>query len=208
MKREFLMLAKPFAPGKDTLAGKYVSEKLDGTRVFWDGGLSRGVPLAVVPWANTTNPKTGQLKPNLPPTASGLWSRYGNPIFAPDWFINQLPACPLDGELWAGRGNFQTLRSIVARDEPDERWRNVQFAVFGSPALKTVFCDGLIKNANFVKSFDANSIKSFVMGRLESTGLGTDFKSLVDPVEFWQELGFLNTMIPSDGSSVLYLHRQ
>lgn len=208
MKREFLMLAKPFTPGKDSLAGMYVSEKLDGTRVFWDGGLSRGVPLALVPWANVTDPKTGQLKPHLPPQASGLWSRYGNPIFAPEWWLNQLPACPLDGELWAGRGSFQTLRSIVARNEPDERWRDVQFAVFGSPSLRTVFGDGVIKNANFVKTFDANAIKSFVMGRLETTGLGTDFKSIVEPVEFWQELCFLNDMIPSDGSSVLYLHRQ
>lgn len=207
MKREFLMLAKTFDPDRDALAGKYVSEKLDGSRVFWDGGVSRGVPLTTVPWANVTDPKTGNLKPNLPPLATGLWSRYGNPVFAPDWWLNQLPACPLDGELWAGRGSFQTLRSIVARNNPDERWRDVQFAVFGSPAPKVVFGDGLIKNANFVKAVSEEAAKSFVMGRMDA-GMGEDYKCLHKAVSFEEELSFLNSMIPSDGSSVLYLHRQ
>lgn len=208
MSREFLMLAKTFNPQKDKLAGKYVSEKLDGSRVFWDGGLSRGVPLTAVPWANTTDPKTGNMKPNLPPFATGLWSRYGNPVIAPDWWLNQLPACPLDGELWAGRGGFQTLRSIVSRNNPDERWHDVQFAVFSSPPLSEVFAGGLIKNTNFVKALDTDKAKSFVLGQMASTGIGEDFKCLVGPATFNDELSFLSSMIPSDGSSVLYLHQQ
>lgn len=208
MSREFLMLAKTFNPQKDTLAGKYVSEKLDGSRVFWDGGLSRGVALGAVPWANTTDPKTGNMKPHLPQFATGLWSRYGNPVIAPDWWLNQLPACPLDGELWAGRGGFQTLRSIVSKNNPDERWHDVQFAVFSSPPLSAVFAGGLIKNTNFVKNLDSDQAKSFIMGQMASTGIGEDFKCIVGPATFENELLFLNTMIPSDGSSVLYLHRQ
>lgn len=207
MKREFLMLAKPYDPDKNDVAGKYISEKLDGSRVFWDGGLSRGVSILNVPWANITDPKTGNPKKNLPPVATGMWSRYGNPIMAPDWFLNQLPACPLDGELWAGRGNFQTLRSIVARDNPDERWRDVQFAVFGSPPMSEVFGDGLIKNSNFVHSMQAERNKSFIMGRLEH-GLLEHFTSLTGKITFDEELAFLNSMIPSDGSTVVYLHGQ
>jgi DNA ligase-1 len=207
MSRDFLMLAKPFNPEKDRLAGKYISEKLDGSRVFWDGGLSRNALIDSVPWANLTDPKTGNRKPNLPERATGLWSRYGNPVFAPDWWLNQLPACPLDGELWAGRGNFQTLRSIVARNNPDERWRDVQFAVFSSPPLSQIFGSGLVKNTNFVRNFDADAIKSFCMGRMDA-GFGEDFKSLIGPTPFDQELTFLSSLIPSEGSSVLYLHRQ
>jgi DNA ligase-1 len=207
MSREFLMLAKTYNPDKDRIGGRYVSEKLDGTRVFWDGGLSRGTPLTNVPWANLTNPKTGEPKPNLPLVATGLWSRYGNPIMAPDWFLNQLPACLLDGELWAGRGNFQTLRSIIAQNNPDERWHDVQFAVFGSPPITEVFGDGLIKNANFVHSIQETRANTFVMGRMEH-GLLADFQCLRGKVSFSEELSFLNSMIPSDGSSVLYLHQQ
>ncbi|MGO9107157.1 MAG: hypothetical protein ACLQDH_13660, partial [Dissulfurispiraceae bacterium] len=103
-KREFLQLADHYDPFKSNVAGWYISEKLDGTRCFWDGGLSRGLPPESVPWASVTDPKTGERKAKIKPIATGLWSRYGNPIMAPDWWLNRLPACPLDGELWAGRG--------------------------------------------------------------------------------------------------------
>ena len=34
-------------------------------------------------------------------------SRLGNQFFAPDWFVADLPADTLDGELWVGRKKFQ-----------------------------------------------------------------------------------------------------
>ena len=43
----------------------------------------------------------------------GLWdgrtlrTRAGNVIAAPAWFIAKLPKQALDGELWAGRGQFE-----------------------------------------------------------------------------------------------------
>ncbi|MHC4302551.1 MAG: DNA ligase-like domain-containing protein, partial [Planctomycetota bacterium] len=149
-RREFLQLAKKFDPDKHDPSGMWISEKLDGTRVFWDGGITRGLPTDQVPWASIINPKTGDRKPKIKPVATGLWSRYGNPIIAPDWWLNQLPSMFLDGELFAGRGNFQTLRSITAKDVAEEdAWRKVQFAVFGSPAPSQVFAAGEIKNANF-----------------------------------------------------------
>jgi ATP-dependent DNA ligase len=39
---------------------------------------------------------------------SQLLSRAGNVIHAPAWFTARLPTTPLDGELWAGRGRFET----------------------------------------------------------------------------------------------------
>lgn len=207
MKREFLMAANRYNPDRHELAGMYVSEKLDGSRVFWDGGLSRGIALSAVPWANTINPKTGQPKPNLPERATGLWSRYGNPVIAPDWWLNQLPVCPLDGELWAGRGNFQTLRSIVSKNIPDDRWEDVQFAVFGSPSLGVMFQAGEINNANFVLTLDEKKVEAFIMSRLRSD-IGKHFTSLAGFNSFDAELHFLSSAIPSEGSTVLYLHPQ
>ena len=204
-RREFLMLAKKYIPGKSAITGRYVSEKLDGTRVFWDGGVSRGVPLTLVPWANLTHPKTGEPKANLPQFATGLYSRYANPIMAPDWFLNELPSCPLDGELWAGRGGFQRLRSIVARNEPDERWHDVQFAVFGSPPGGIVWGDGLVKNPQMVHSIQSERVKSFLRGR-EASGVMEDFQTLDTMATFETELAFLRSMIPSDGT--VYLHTQ
>src|SRR4030042_5487979 len=127
-RREFLMLANKYK--REKIAGWWVSEKLDGTRAFWDGGVSRGVPTSQVPWANTVNPKTGESK-KVKTLATGLWSRYGNPIIAPDWWLNQLPTCLLDGELFAGRGRFQICRSIVAGDVPGPEWDQIRDCVFG-----------------------------------------------------------------------------
>lgn len=51
-KRNFLMLAHTFKPGKHFPGGMFLSEKLDGIRCYWDGGISRGIPKANVPYAN------------------------------------------------------------------------------------------------------------------------------------------------------------
>lgn len=150
-RREFLMLAKPFDPDKHQIGGWYYSEKLDGTRCFWDGGISRGTPTVRVPWAGIVDPSSGQLKDRIKPEATGLWSRYGNPIIAPDWFLNTLPACPLDGELWAGRGNYQKCRSIVSKHNPEgqgEEWYDIQYGVFGTPDYRSIMADGEINNPN------------------------------------------------------------
>ncbi len=41
-RRVLLMLATPINFDKHTFGGWYMSEKLDGGRCFWDGGLTRG----------------------------------------------------------------------------------------------------------------------------------------------------------------------
>lgn len=148
-RRELLMLAKPFKEEKHKVGGWYWSEKLDGGRCFWDGGLTRDMETTRVPWAGLLNPKTGQPKAKIKERATGLWSRYGNPIMAPDWFLNTLPACPLDGELWAGRGRFQQVMSTIRKDKPvDSEWQEIQYGIFGTPDFGSFGQDGEIKNSN------------------------------------------------------------
>lgn len=137
MNREFLMLAQTFKG--QYVKGWLVSEKLDGMRAFWDGGISRGVCTDDIPWANTSQREI----------ATGLWSRYGHPIHAPSWWLDMLPSEPLDGELWTNRGEFQTIVSIVRRDIGDGRWSQVRYKVFDSPNLDLVFTTGRINNPNF-----------------------------------------------------------
>lgn len=203
-RREFLQLAETYNPAKDKIAGYFVSEKLDGSRCFWDGGISRGMKTIDVPWASLTDPKTGKPKPKVKPISTGLWSRYGNPIMAPDSFLNQLPACPLDGELWAGRGKFQLCRSIVAGDEPDSRFNQIQFAVYSTPPLSMLLQRGQIKNANMVCEFGNDLARWFEQRRCNQ--FGGDYAAL-GIGSFNDELLFLNENIPSEGSAV-YMHRQ
>lgn len=202
-RREFLQLAKTFRPGKDKIGGWYVSEKLDGTRCFWDGGLTRGMKTELVPWASVTDPKNGKRKLKLKPVATGLWSRYGNPIIAPDSFLDLLPPCPLDGELWAGRGNFQLCRSICGGDTPDPRFDQIQYAVYGSPPIDLVMGDGEIKNSNFHATFDLDKFAHFIAACTHSHR--PDFVTLDVESTFGDELLALNEMLDGDR---IYMHKQ
>lgn len=60
--------------------------------------------------------------------------RSGRPVPAPAWFVAALPARPLDGELWLGRGTFARLSGIVRRAVPDDaEWRQVRYMIFELP---------------------------------------------------------------------------
>lgn len=60
--------------------------------------------------------------------------RSGRPVPAPAWFVAALPARPLDGELWLGRGSFARLSGLVRRAEPDDaEWRQVRYMIFELP---------------------------------------------------------------------------
>lgn len=64
-----------------------------------------------------------------------LRSRQGLPMRAPAWFTAGWPATPMDGELWAGRGQFAAVQSAVAQELPaDAQWRALRYMVFDLPA--------------------------------------------------------------------------
>ena len=79
-----------------------------------------------------------------------LTTRTGNAIHAPAWWTINLPNRPAVGELWAGRGTFETLQSIVCRDTPDERWHMVKFmdfdAIDQTPIESTGHLDDFFNN--------------------------------------------------------------
>lgn len=165
-RREFLLLADTFKADKHDPVGMIGSEKLDGNRVFWDGGVSRGDDTVNVPWASIYHPKTGKLKAKIKPKATGLWSRFGNVVMAPDWFLDQLPPVPSDGELYAGRGNFQLTQTIVRRDDPNAGdWSKIKFIAFAAPTYEQVFQDGLIKNPNFLREIRWSECVRYVRKR-------------------------------------------
>ena len=76
---------------------------------------------------------------------AALFSRRGNRLHAPPWFVEGFPAEPLDGELWLGRGAFEKLSGTVRRAVPDDdAWRGVRFMVFDLPAHPADF-DGRLR---------------------------------------------------------------
>jgi len=141
-KREFVQLAHTYKPAKHGIGGYYASEKLDGMRCYWDGGLSLNQHAINIPFANTA--KDYRLK-NADVMATGLWSRSGKVVRAPGWFLDKLPfGIPLDGELYLGPGRFQELVSIVKRHDADARWAMVKFKIFDVPSDTRMFQDGYI----------------------------------------------------------------
>ncbi|ABE44335.1 DNA ligase [Polaromonas sp. JS666] len=64
-----------------------------------------------------------------------LLTRGGERIVAPAWFTADWPKVAMDGELWAGRGQFAKAVSTVRQQTPDDAaWRAMRFMVFDLPA--------------------------------------------------------------------------
>lgn len=142
-RREFLQAAHHFKSDKHFINGWFYSEKMDGMRAFWDGGITRGMYCHEIPFANTA--KDGHRL--SPPKATGLWSKYAKPIQAPAWFLDELPLYPLDGELTAGRGKFQQTMSTCRKGVDncsDSEWEQITYGVFDLPDYTKVFMDGTI----------------------------------------------------------------
>lgn len=198
MRREFLMLAKP-ATGSEEISGWFMSEKIDGMRCFWDGGISTGLPISQIPWANVGKGEEA--------ISTGLWSRYGNPIYAPDWFVDALPQCFLDGELHCGRGEFQTTVSVCKRKTPDsEAWKQVSFAVFGCPSIDQVFAAGEIKNPNFERTIDKQACFNFIR-EFSKNGFRA-FTSNKEMLSFPIEIAWLQDWVSDTDPSICYIHPQ
>ncbi|MCG9678889.1 DNA ligase [Vibrio sp. Isolate24] len=63
-----------------------------------------------------------------------LTTRNGKIIHAPDWFIKPLPDYAVEGELWAGRGNFHIVQKTVLDAQPlDVSWQKIDFMLFDMP---------------------------------------------------------------------------
>ena len=83
-------------------------------------------------------------------------TRNGNKINVPAWFSDSLPATPLDGELWAGRGLFQSMVSIMRKANSD--WSAVRFAVFDAPEAH----GGLSQRLDAARSATKGSQRAYV----------------------------------------------
>ena len=88
MSLERVMLANNYK--NQNVSGWFVCEKLDGMRAFWEPS-SRGKRKGEIYYSHHTREYD---------ICTGLWSRYGNIIFAPNWWLYRLPLVRcLDGEL-------------------------------------------------------------------------------------------------------------
>lgn len=176
-RREFVMLAHVYKPQSYTIKGWFCSEKMDGIRVLWDGGISRGLYKSQVPWANNAKDERFIVAPK----ATGLWTRYGNVMHAPDWFLDQLPDFPLDGEFFTERGSWQQLSSIIKKIVPnDDAWTKVTYNVFDIPPYASLFQTGLVNNPNYVKQFELDELLTWARERIKTWPGFLDFAHVTE----------------------------
>lgn len=138
------MKLSDYEPKKFSIGGSWLSEKYDGFRCLWLPH-TRGQLFKDVFFANTA-------RDDRNPVCSGLWTRRGKNIAAPDWWLDQLPLIPLDGELYLGRGQFQKVASVVRRLDPGEEWRDIAYYLFDSPGLEQFYKPRLIREGGRAKN--------------------------------------------------------
>jgi len=68
-----------------------------------------------------------------------LLTRGGHRVQVPAWFIADFPSYPMDGELWAGRENFEFVSGLVRSHSLDQQWRSAVYMVFDLPASQQPF---------------------------------------------------------------------
>jgi DNA ligase 1 len=90
-----------------------------------------------------------------------LLTRGGNVLNVPAWFTEGWPNTPMEGELWAGRGQFSTVSSVMQHTQaPDASWRKLRFMVFDLPKHPSVFRERVEAYTNLVKAIGLSWVEA------------------------------------------------
>ena len=90
-----------------------------------------------------------------------LLTRGGIVLRVPAWFTEGWPNTPMEGELWAGRGQFTTVSSVIQQNQaPDAGWRKLRFMVFDLPKYPDVFRERVQAYTNLVKTIGLSWVEA------------------------------------------------
>ena len=123
-----------------------------------------------------------------------LYTRSGNPIAAPSWFLNMIPMGTFDGELYIGRGQFDAVSSTVMKKVPvDSEWKRVQYRIFDDHASPHTFSktqEHLMKRMMHLKNKETDVFPMCVDGPVRNRMInGQLVKQFRPPVCLvWQKL--------------------
>ena len=98
-----------------------------------------------------------------------LFSRGGERIAAPAWFIQLFPKTALDGELWLGRNQFAATFSIVSKLQPkDHEWQRIQYHIFELPNAPGTFTERISAIQRLLKQQNSPYLKLVPQFRLSN----------------------------------------
>jgi DNA polymerase beta len=81
-----------------------------------------------------------------------FYSRANKVFNAPRWFINAMPPVDLDGELWVGRENFQSMGVVRKKIPIDEEWLPVKYLVYDLPEVDKPFSERIKELRKIVRN--------------------------------------------------------
>ena len=109
-----------------------------------------------------------------------LHFRSGKLIHAPNWFTENFPAQPLDGELWLGRGTFDRLSGIVRKNIPlEQEWKLVNYMLFELPENAGTFSERVEKMVKLTTSANLPWLQTIPQIRLNSE---TELLKMLDDI--------------------------
>lgn len=98
-----------------------------------------------------------------------LLTRGGSVIAAPAWFTAGWPIEPMDGELWAGRSQFEQTVSTVRSQVPnDSAWKSIRFMVFDLPRHPGTFTERIPAYQAFVRALGQPWVQAVSQERVPS----------------------------------------
>lgn len=140
---------------------------LAAAAVLAAGPAHAALPLLLAPEADALIDPAGWLVSEKLDGVRAAWDgrqlrfRSGRVVPAPAWFLSRLPATPLDGELWLGRGRFDEVSGLVRRDEPDETaWHEVRYMLFELPGAPGTFAERARTLVRIADAADAPALQA------------------------------------------------
>ncbi|WP_044470890.1 DNA ligase [Mannheimia massilioguelmaensis] len=87
-----------------------------------------------------------------------LFTRQGTRLSVPDYFIQDFPPFPIDGELFSERNQFEKIASITSSLE-DKGWHQLKLYVFDVPEAQGNLFERLAMLENFLKNHRTSYIQ-------------------------------------------------
>lgn len=113
-----------------------------------------------------------------------LLTRQGNIIKSPTWFTQHWPPLPIDGELWIGRGKFQSALSCTSKHKPEEEphkscWSNLRFMMFDLPSYPGTFEQRVIQMRSLISQHPSTYLAMIKQVQLKNNKALDDKMNLI-----------------------------
>jgi len=144
-----------------------------------------------------------------------FYSRSGKEFYPPKWFLNSMPPAELlgkniiDGELWAGRDNFQLMGVVRKKTPIDEEWIDIQYITYDITTFDDTFINRLKELNKIIKFCEARwKIK-------KKRTLVSPYNNLDSPIQFAEQIKiesyehmekYYKNIIENNGEGIMLKH--